>query len=201
MKQRLAGKHGGRRQVNQNRTTAHTQMKKLSLIAALALGGLLAFSTIAMAQDADAKKDAKKGGKNRFSAEQRLERMSADLKLTDEQKPKVKAVLEETSKGMQGLRDVPQDERRQRTSLPVEEQEAVGLAGIAEGADVRRTGSGRTARGLDRLSQQFLKAGDRKLAAGAAAALRLDPDPPQPGEPAGAVEQPGLEVARAKIKA
>jgi len=90
-------------------------MKKLSLIAALALGGLLAFSTIAMAQDADAKKDAKKGGKNRFSAEQRLERMSADLKLTDEQKPKVKAVLEETSKGMQGLRDVPQDERRQKT--------------------------------------------------------------------------------------
>ncbi len=89
-------------------------MKKLSLIAALALGGLLAFSTIAMAQDTGAKKDAKKGGKNRFSAEQRLERMNADLKLTDEQKPKVKAVLEETSKGMQGLRDVPQDERRQK---------------------------------------------------------------------------------------
>lgn len=89
-------------------------MKKLSLIAALALGGLLAFSTIAMAQDTDAKKDSKKGGKNRYSAEQRLERMSADLKLTDEQKPKVKTVLEETSKGMQGLRDVPQDERRQK---------------------------------------------------------------------------------------
>ena len=67
-----------------------------------------------MAQDADAKKDAKKGGKNRFSAEQRLEKMSTDLKLTDEQKPKVKTVLEETSKGMQGLRDVPQDERRQK---------------------------------------------------------------------------------------
>ena len=87
-------------------------MKKLSLIAALALGGLLAFSTIAMAQDTDAKKDSKKGGKNRYSVEQRLERMSTDLKLTDEQKPKVKTVLEETSKGMQGLRDVPQDERR-----------------------------------------------------------------------------------------
>jgi periplasmic protein CpxP/Spy len=84
-------------------------MKRLSLIAALALGGLLAFSTIAMAQDTG--KDAKKG-KRGFSAEQRLERMSTELKLTDEQKPKVKTVLEESSKKMQGLRDVPQDERR-----------------------------------------------------------------------------------------
>jgi Spy/CpxP family protein refolding chaperone len=32
--------------------------------------------------------------------------------LTDDQKPKVKAVLEETGKDMQALRDLPQDERR-----------------------------------------------------------------------------------------
>jgi Spy/CpxP family protein refolding chaperone len=84
-------------------------MKKLSLIAALALGGLLAFSTVAMAQDTTA---PKKGGKNRMSVEQRLERMSTELNLTDAQKPKVKAVLEETGKQFQGLRDLPQDERR-----------------------------------------------------------------------------------------
>ena len=100
-------------------------MKKLSLIAALALGGLLAFSTIAMAQDTG----GKKGGKNRYSAEQRLERMATDLKLTDEQKPKVKAVLEETSKGMQGLRDVPQDERRQKMQT-IREQELKKLKEI-----------------------------------------------------------------------
>jgi len=97
-------------------------MKKLSLIAALALGSLLACSTIAMAQDASANKDGKKGGKNRFTVEQRLEKMSEDLKLTDEQKPKVKAVLEETSKSMQGLRDLAQDERRPKMQSIREEE-------------------------------------------------------------------------------
>jgi periplasmic protein CpxP/Spy len=84
-------------------------MKKLSLIIAVALGSLVACS-LATAQEAG--KDAAKKGKRGFSAEQRLERMSTELKLTDEQKPKVKAVLEDSSKKMQGLRDLPQDERR-----------------------------------------------------------------------------------------
>jgi Spy/CpxP family protein refolding chaperone len=84
-------------------------MKKLSLIAALALGGLLACSTIATAQDAS----AKKGGKGRQTVEQRLEAMSTQLSLTDEQKPKVKAVLEETEKKM---KDVPREERQ--TKMP-----------------------------------------------------------------------------------
>ena len=92
-------------------------MKKLSLIAALALGGLLACTTVTMAQDAGAKK-----GKRGFSAEQRLERMSTELKLTDEQKPKVKAVLEETGKQYQGLRDLPQDERRTKMQSIREEE-------------------------------------------------------------------------------
>jgi periplasmic protein CpxP/Spy len=84
-------------------------MKKLSLIIAVALGSLVACSLVS-AQEAG--KDAAKKGKRGFSAEQRLERMSTELKLTDEQKPKVKAVLEDSSKKMQGLRDLPQDERR-----------------------------------------------------------------------------------------
>ena len=103
-------------------------MKRFSLIAALALGGLLAFSTIAMAADADTKA-ARKGGKNRFSVEQRLEKMSTDLKLTDEQKPKVKTVLEETSKSMQGLREVPQDERRAKMQS-IREKEVTKLKEI-----------------------------------------------------------------------
>ena len=86
-------------------------MKKLSLISALALGGLLACTTIANAQDAA--KDAKKGGKGRQTVEQRLQEMGTQLSLTDEQKPKVKAVLEETAKKM---KDVSQDERR--TKMP-----------------------------------------------------------------------------------
>jgi len=93
-------------------------MKKLSLVAALALGGLLVCSTIAMAQDAG----GKKSGKGRMSVEQRMEKLSTDLKLTDEQKPKVKAVLEESQKAMQGLRDVPQDERRTKMQSIMQDQ-------------------------------------------------------------------------------
>jgi periplasmic protein CpxP/Spy len=87
-------------------------MKKLSLIAALALGGLLACSTVATAQDAP-----KKG--NRMTVEQRMEKLSTDLNLTDAQKPKVKALLEDTQKKM---REVPQDERREKMPAIWEEQ-------------------------------------------------------------------------------
>ncbi len=95
-------------------------MKKLSLIAAMVLGGLLACSTVAMAQDNNA--TPKKGGKGRFTVEQRMERMSSELNLTDAQKPKVKEVLEESSKQMQGLRDLSQDERRSKFQSIREEE-------------------------------------------------------------------------------
>jgi periplasmic protein CpxP/Spy len=77
-------------------------MKKLSLIAALALGGLIACSTLVSAQDAP-----KKEGKKHASTEQMLEKMTTQLSLTDEQKPKVKAVLDETAKKMKDL--APED--------------------------------------------------------------------------------------------
>src|SRR5271157_5630475 len=91
-------------------------MKKLSLIAALAVGGLLACSTVAMAQSTNA---PGKGGKQRMTVEQRLERMSTALSLTDEQKPKVKAVLEETQAKMQ---DIPREDRREKMPAVMEEQ-------------------------------------------------------------------------------
>jgi hypothetical protein len=54
-------------------------MSKLSLIAALALGGLMACSTLATAQDAP-----KQGGKKGFSVDQQMERLTEQLTLTDE---------------------------------------------------------------------------------------------------------------------
>ena len=93
---------------HKTKTQRTVEMKKLSLIAAMALGGLVAFSMLATAQEAG--KEGKKGGKGGFSVEQRLERMSSQLNLTDAQKPKVKAVLEETAKKM---KDASQDERRE----------------------------------------------------------------------------------------
>jgi periplasmic protein CpxP/Spy len=86
-------------------------MKKLSLIAAMALGGLVACSTLATAQDASG--NAPKQGKGRFTVEQQMERLTTQLSLTDEQKPKVEAVLKETSKKMQEIRNDSSLERSQ----------------------------------------------------------------------------------------
>ena len=79
-------------------------MKKLSLIVAVALGTLVAGS-MAMAQDTATPKKGKGG----FTPEQQLERMTTQLNLTDDQKPKVKAVLEDTAKKM---KDVAPEDRR-----------------------------------------------------------------------------------------
>ena len=72
-------------------------MSKLSLIAAMALGGLVACSTLVTAQDASSAPE-KKGGKRGTSPEQMMVRYTEQLSLTDEQKPKVKTVLEDTMK-------------------------------------------------------------------------------------------------------
>jgi len=99
-------------------------MSKLSLIAALALGGLIACSTVVTAQDAPGA-DAKKGGRKQFTVEQQLDRMTTQLNLTDEQKPKVKAVLEETSKKMREIMSdtsLDRDARREKMQPIREEQ-------------------------------------------------------------------------------
>jgi protein CpxP len=90
-------------------------MSRISLIAAMALGGLVACSTLATAQDSTAPQDAKKGKRTPPTIEQQMERINTALTLTDEQKPKVKAVLEEQQKAMQKIRDdssLEQDARR-----------------------------------------------------------------------------------------
>jgi periplasmic protein CpxP/Spy len=93
-------------------------MKKLSLIAALVLGGLVAFSTVAMAQDAN--KDAKKSGKRGMpTVEQQMERLTKALSLTDEQKPKVEALLKDTQKKYQEL--APEDRREKGRAIREEQ--------------------------------------------------------------------------------
>ena len=97
-------------------------INKLSVIASLALGGLVACSTMATAQDA---KDGKKGGKRGPSVEQRMDRMTEELKLTDEQKPKVKAILEDGAKKRQELfadNSVPREQRREKMQALMEEE-------------------------------------------------------------------------------
>jgi protein CpxP len=84
---------------------------KLMLVATMALGVLLACGTAAMAQD---NKEGKGGKRGRMSAEERLKSMDEQLKLTDAQKPKVKAALEDTQTKMQEARSAPQDEQAEK---------------------------------------------------------------------------------------
>jgi protein CpxP len=88
------------------------RINKLSLIVAVAVGGLLLCNTMASAQDAP-----KKGrGPN---PEQMLARMTETLSLTDEQKPKVKALLEDTAKKRSELTP---EERREKGQALMEDQ-------------------------------------------------------------------------------
>ena len=87
-------------------------MSKLSLIAAMALGGLVTCSTLVTAQDASSAPE-KKGGKRGMSPEQMMERYTQQLSLTDEQKPKFKAVLEDTGKKRREIRKESGQDRQQ----------------------------------------------------------------------------------------
>jgi Spy/CpxP family protein refolding chaperone len=63
----------------------------------------------------------RRAGRGGPTVENQLARLSEQLKLTDEQKPKVKVVLEEQSKQMQAIRELPQDERRPKMQAAREE--------------------------------------------------------------------------------
>jgi periplasmic protein CpxP/Spy len=84
---------------------------KLMLAATMALGVLLACGTAAMAQD---NKEGKGGKRGMVSPEERLKQIDEACKLTDAQKPKVKAALEDTQTKMQEARNAPQEERRDK---------------------------------------------------------------------------------------
>ena len=97
------------------------KINNVSVMTGLVLGGLMAFSSMAVAQD-----QKPGGGKGRGpSIEQRMERLTEELKLTDAQKPKVKAVLEATAKKAQDLRgdsSVPREERREKMQAIMQDE-------------------------------------------------------------------------------
>lgn len=98
------------------------KMLKISFVAALVLGGLLAFSTVASAQDANANKGKGRGQ----NIEQRVDNLAKELTLTDAQKTKVKALFEAQTKKMQEMRtenaNLSQEERREKFTAMREEQ-------------------------------------------------------------------------------
>jgi len=97
------------------------KMHKFSSVAALVLGSLLVCTVISSAEDANSNTNgnapAKRERPRPPSVEQRVERMSTDLKLSDEQKAKVTALFEEDSKKMRELRsdkNLTRDEQREK---------------------------------------------------------------------------------------
>jgi len=90
------------------------------LVATMALGVLLACGTAVMAQD---NKEGKGGKRGRMTAEERLKQLDESLKLTDAQKPKVKAALEDTQTKMQEARNAPQEERRDKMRTIMADQD------------------------------------------------------------------------------
>jgi Spy/CpxP family protein refolding chaperone len=90
------------------------KLTKLSLLGGLALGVCLALAGTTFAQD-QKEGGQKEGGKKRFpTAQEQLDRLTTELSLTDDQKPKVKAAIDEQRESMKGIRDLPQDERQEK---------------------------------------------------------------------------------------
>jgi len=92
------------------------------LMAAMALGGLLACAAVCSAQSTN----APTRGANRDFVKQRVERMSSDLNLTSDQKTKVTALLQEDTKKRQELRadtSIPREQKREKGQALMAEQE------------------------------------------------------------------------------
>lgn len=98
------------------------KIRNVSLIAILAMSGLLALSAGLSAQSTNSTApDRPRQGPGGGSVDARLARLTEQLGLTDEQKPKVKAVLEAQIKDMAGSRDLPPEERRAKGMAAREE--------------------------------------------------------------------------------
>ena len=98
------------------------KLTKISLIAVLAAATVFSFSPTLSAQE---KKDAPKregGGQGGGDfVKQRMDRLNEALTLTDEQKPKVEALLKAQAEKMRGLRDATPEERREKMTANREE--------------------------------------------------------------------------------
>lgn len=99
------------------------KLSRLSL-AVLAASSLLSLAPSVRAEDpapTTPPPPARRAGGGRLSAEAQLKDLTEKLTLTAEQQPKVKAVLEERVKAMQGARDLTPEERQAKMKALREE--------------------------------------------------------------------------------
>jgi Spy/CpxP family protein refolding chaperone len=91
------------------------KMHKVSLMAALAAGALIALTPALRAQDKpDRPEGGPRAGQRGEMAKERLAKLAEELNLSAEQKTKVEAVLREQAETLRGLRDATPEERREK---------------------------------------------------------------------------------------
>jgi hypothetical protein len=104
---------GRREKINGNKE--QMKAKRFSLTAMMALGGLLAFGNLGQAQDTNTTRNAQRRGP---TVQQRVDKMSTELKLNDDQKTKVTALLEKQAKDRRAIfgdSSLTREERRDKT--------------------------------------------------------------------------------------
>lgn len=101
---------------------------KISLMAALIAGVMLASSPALRAEDAKEGKDAKKHegrpGRDGAGMKEHFDKMAEDLKLTDEQKPKVQAVFKTRAEKGRAIREdssLSDEQKREKGKALMEE--------------------------------------------------------------------------------
>lgn len=92
------------------------KMHKISLLAALATGALIALTPNLQAQEnkPDRPGNGPRAGQRGEQVKERLARISEELKLTEDQKTKIESAMKEQAETMRGLRDATPEERREK---------------------------------------------------------------------------------------
>jgi len=91
------------------------KMQRVKLVAALAAGALIAWSPLVRAADnPDRPEGRPPAGQRGELAKERAAKMAEELKLTDEQKTKVAALMKEQREKMRGLKDATPEERKEK---------------------------------------------------------------------------------------
>lgn len=100
------------------------KMQKVSLMSALAAGALIALSPLVRAEDKPTPPEGRPPqGQRGEMAKERITKMAEELKLSDEQKTKVTALLKEQAETMRGLKDATPEERREKMKAGREEMQ------------------------------------------------------------------------------
>jgi Spy/CpxP family protein refolding chaperone len=94
-------------------------MKHFTLTLSIAATALLTLPTLSLAADENKPEGkrpegAGRPGGGRFTPEERLKRMTEQLTLTQEQQDKIKAIFEGGREEMAKLRELPEDQRREK---------------------------------------------------------------------------------------